>query len=61
MQAAKVLQKLMAAAAAAVVGTGFVPVSLDTGSESAAKAILVPEIKAAAANLMLSFLLYLLA
>jgi hypothetical protein len=51
MQAAEVLQELMAAVAAAVVGTGFVPVGLNTGSELAAEAILVPEIKAAAAKL----------
>jgi hypothetical protein len=51
MQAAEVLQELMAAAAAAVVGTGFVPVSLNTGSKSAAKAIFIPEIEAAAAKL----------
>jgi hypothetical protein len=51
MQAAEVLQELMAAAAAAVVGTRFVPVGLDTGSESAGEATLVPGIKAAAAEL----------
>jgi hypothetical protein len=51
MQAAEVLQKLMAAAAAAIVSTGFVPVGLDTGSEFAAEATFVPEIKAAAAKL----------
>jgi hypothetical protein len=51
MQAAEVLLELMAAAAAAVVGTGFVPVGLDTGSKSAGKAILVPGIKAAVAEL----------
>jgi hypothetical protein len=51
MQAAEVLQELMAAAAAAIVGTRFVPVGLNTGSESAAEATLVPEIEAAAAKL----------
>jgi hypothetical protein len=51
MQAAEVLLELMAAAAAAVVGTGSVPVSLDTGSESAGEAIFVPEIEAAVAEL----------
>jgi hypothetical protein len=51
MQAAEVLQELMAVAAAAVIGTGFVPVGLDTGSKSAAEATLVPEIEAAAAEL----------
>jgi hypothetical protein len=51
MQAAEVLQELMAAAAAAVVGTASVPVGLDTGSESAAEATLVPGIEAAAAEL----------
>jgi hypothetical protein len=51
MQAAEVLQKLMAAAAAAVVSTGFVPVGLDTGSEFAAEAIFVPGIEAAVAEL----------
>jgi hypothetical protein len=56
MQAAEVLQELMAAAAAAVVGTGFVPVGLDTGSESAAKATLMPEIKAAAVKLDIKLL-----
>jgi hypothetical protein len=51
MQAAEVLLELMAAAAAAVVGTGFVPVGLDIGSESADEATFVPEIKTAAAEL----------
>jgi hypothetical protein len=51
MPAAEVLQELMAAAAAAVVGTGSVPVSLDTRSEFAAKATLVPGIETAAAEL----------
>jgi hypothetical protein len=51
MQAAEVLLKLMAAAAAAVVGTGFVPIGLNTGSKSADEATLVPEIKAAVAKL----------
>jgi hypothetical protein len=51
MQAAEVLLELMAAAAAAVIGTGFVPVGLDIGSEFAGEATLVPGIKAAVAEL----------
>jgi hypothetical protein len=51
MQAAEVLLELMAAAAAAVVDTGSVPVGLDTKSEFAGEAIFVPGIKAAAAKL----------
>jgi hypothetical protein len=41
----------MAAAAAAIVGTGSILVGLDTGSESADEAIFMPGIKAAAAKL----------
>jgi hypothetical protein len=51
MQAAEVLLKLMAAAAAAIVGTRSVPVGLDTGSKSAGEATLMPGIKAAIAEL----------
>jgi hypothetical protein len=50
MQAAEVLLKLMAAAAAAIVSTGFVPIGLDTGSKFAGEATFVPGIKAAVAK-----------
>jgi hypothetical protein len=51
MQAAEVLLELMAAAAAAIIGTGSVPVGLDTGSKSAGEATFVPGIEAAIAKL----------